>query len=82
MTLADTTYLRFEEWPLPNQKTKVVDVISVRSGARLGQIKWWGAWRQYTFFPEPETVWNPACLDAVNSALVALMAERRAKADA
>lgn len=28
----------------------------------LGEIKWFSRWRQYTFFPDKETVYNPACL--------------------
>jgi hypothetical protein len=28
----------------------------------LGEIKWFGRFRQYAFFPANDTVFNPACL--------------------
>lgn len=44
------------------RKTDVWDVLSARSGERLGFIRWYGPWRQYTFWPAPDTTWNPDCL--------------------
>jgi hypothetical protein len=43
-------------------RTEVHGVFSALHGDRLGTVKWYGAWRQYAFFPERETVWNHACL--------------------
>lgn len=57
------TYLRFvEESPSPSGKTRRWGVFSAFRGDRLGTISWYGPWRQYTFSPEPETVWNKDCL--------------------
>jgi hypothetical protein len=42
--------------------TDVYDVLSKSRGDKLGQIRWYGAWRQYAFFPCGETIWNKACL--------------------
>lgn len=71
-------YLDFKRVaPLPPKKTCTVYVHSRRHGDLLGVIKWYGAWRQYAFFPEAGTVWNPDCLDAVNGCIRGLMAERR-----
>ena len=46
-------------------KTKVIGVYSKTSSDRLGIIKWFGRWRQYTFFPEFETVFNTECLNDI-----------------
>jgi len=46
-------------------KTKVVVVYSKKSGDRLGIIKWYGAWRQYAFFPETGTIFNVECLNDI-----------------
>jgi len=57
----DSKYLEFLKVAmLP--RTNVYSVISKRSGFNLGQIKWYGAWRQYCFFPCGETIWNKDCL--------------------
>jgi len=72
-----TEYLKFEESTSPSGKTKVVAIESLSSGDTLGYIKWFGRWRQYTFFPVAETVWNVGCLDDVNAYIGKLMAERR-----
>lgn len=71
-----TMYLIFDEveW---SGKTKKVAVVSAQHGATLGWIKWYGAWRQYAFFPLADTIWNPDCLKAVNTMIQTLMAERK-----
>jgi hypothetical protein len=33
----------------------------------LGQVRWYGRWRQYVFFPSGHTLWNPDCLDEVST---------------
>ena len=37
------------------------------AGARLGQVKWYGPWRRYCFFPEPATLFDTSCLDEIRS---------------
>jgi hypothetical protein len=58
-------------------KTKVWDVRSRRSGYTLGIIKWYGPWRQYTFWPAPDTIWNQTCLGDVEAFIILKMHERR-----
>lgn len=63
MTISETDYLRFTDNTPPDRKTKVVAVWSTRiRGVRLGEIYWFGRWRQYAFFPSPDTVWSRDCL--------------------
>jgi hypothetical protein len=70
-------YLVFDPW-LTSGKTEVWAVFSV-SGDRLAIIKWYGAWRQYCFFPVSgaETVWSVGCLQEVTAFIEQLMAKRR-----
>ena len=56
-------------------KTKLFDVRRL-GGATLGMVKWYGPWRQYTFFPAHATVWNNECLNTIITFIDGLMAER------
>jgi hypothetical protein len=46
-------------------KTKVIEIISKRGRERLGIVKWFPRWRQYAFFPEPNTIFNVECLNDI-----------------
>ena len=74
-------FLEFKEIPAPALKTKVVDVLSQRSGERLAQIKWYGPWRCYTLHPVSMTIWNEQCLMDVTSYINRLKAERANRLD-
>jgi len=56
-------------------KTKLFDVRRL-GGATLGMVKWYGPWRQYTFFPAHATVWNNDCLKAIITFIKGLMQGR------
>ncbi len=58
-------------------KTQVFHVNSRNGGYRLATIKWYGAWRQYTLMPEPDTVWNKTCLLDTIAFIDALMEARK-----
>jgi hypothetical protein len=77
MAILDHPYLIFElDLSVTNLKTKVVIVRSARHGNVLGLIRWFGRWRQYTFWPRPNTTFNPACLAEINGTIRDLMGER------
>lgn len=69
-------YLEFKQVS-HNGKTKRFEVISKLHGYSLGRISWHGAWRQYTFSPAFETIWNKECLSDVKNFLFSLMEERK-----
>lgn len=70
-------WLEFREvTPPATRKTKVVLVYSKQGGYVLGTIKWFGRWRQYAFFPDNDTAWNPNCLEAVIAEIARLTKER------
>jgi len=58
--LTDTEYLHFDEIPKIG-KTRRIVVLS-RRGAHLGDIRWYGAGRQYVFDPAAKSTFNNSCL--------------------
>jgi len=69
-------YLEFKQVPYEG-KTKRFEVISKNHESVIGRISWYGAWRQYTFSPAFETVWNRECLKDIQDFLQNLMDERK-----
>ena len=43
-------------------KTNVWDVLVKDGASTLGQVRWFGRWRCYAFYPEPDTVYEQQCL--------------------
>ena len=58
-------------------KTEIWNIISKSSEFILGQIKWYGPWRQYCFFPSPNSVFNNGCMDDIKKFINNLMSARR-----
>ncbi len=77
--IKETKYLKFDAYNIPSRKTKNVQVINKSSGNTIASIEWYGAWRQYCFFPEVGmyTVWNNGCLQDVIEVIDQLMNEQR-----
>jgi len=46
---------------------------------KLGEVRWFGRWRQYAFFPESNTVFEKQCMKDITNFLETLMAERKVK---
>lgn len=58
-------YIVFTDLPvIPGRKTKRVLVSSTLDVA-LGVISFWSAWRQFTFQPYEETVFDVKCLKEI-----------------
>lgn len=73
--IKETQYLSFVEAPTKG-KTKVIAIVNRHHEEIIGEIRWFGRWRQYCFFPRGETVWNTTCMDDVNSVIKQLREER------
>ena len=54
-------YLRFELIET-KPKTTVWGCLNKKSGTKLGEVKWYGPWRQYCYFPLLQAVYNNGCL--------------------
>ncbi len=77
-TIKETKYLLFNAEERAGRKTKVVRIINKSAMSQIATIEWYGAWRQYCFFPnlEFDTVWNNTCLKDVLEVIDMLMKER------
>lgn len=60
--------------PKPGCKTSRYPLRSRNGDYILGVIKWYGAWRQFCFFPQPETLWSVGCLHDVQQAMASITA--------
>jgi len=70
-------YLMFRSIPNPNGKTEIWSVDSKSGGFPLGQIKWFGRWRQYCFFPASDTIFNTDCMRDISAKIKEVMARRK-----
>lgn len=59
------------------EKTCKWHVVSRKNDAVLGEIKWFGRWRQYVFFPVIGTIFNPDCMDHISEFIRTEMATRK-----
>lgn len=75
--MTDNEYIEFREIDNPGRKTRIWHVVSRSSGQTLGDVRWYGAWRQYCFYPFSATIWNVGCLATVQEFINEQMAARR-----
>ena len=61
-------------------KTKVWNVRSSHAPKpKLGEIRWYWAWRRYAFFPEPNTLFDVRCMSMISKFISDQMDERKKK---
>lgn len=58
-------------------KTFRVEIWGKNNGAKLGVLRWWGAWRRYTFWPENDRVFDLKCLQDIGNEIQYLMDDRK-----
>lgn len=64
-------YIGFKDITPAGRKTLILELYSTDSDL-LGEIRFWGAWRQYTFHPESDTIFDIKCLTEINEKLTEL----------
>lgn len=57
-------------------------MVATQGAVPLGVVKWWGAWRKYAFFPNPDTLYEQDCLRDIAQIIVDLTNEHNAKVGA
>lgn len=55
-------YFIITEKKLEGRKTPILNIIG-SYGDDLGEIKWYGAWRKFCFYPNSNTIWDNKCLE-------------------
>lgn len=58
-------------------KTSVWHLRSRKSDDLLGEVKWYGPWRQYCYFAMNEAVYSVGCLEDINDFIRQLEEERK-----
>lgn len=59
------------------QKTARWEVLNARTSQRVGVIKWYGGFRKYVFYPEPDTFFDHYCLITVGAFIQSQLALRK-----
>ena len=67
-------WIDFEDLPRTG-KTRVMAVFNKETKTNLGTIKWYGAFRQFSFFPEPNMVFEKTCMRDIADKMEQLMKE-------
>lgn len=70
-------YLKFEDITPLNRKTQIVKISGVVNDTHLGEIRFYGAWRQYTFWPKECTIFDTKCLNEIVAKIDEMNAEIR-----
>ena len=84
-TFTHGTYIIFlNKGIIPGGKTNAYEVWSKGAedelGDLLGEIRWFGRWRKYSFFPKGDTIYEEVCLQEITDFLKAAnIAHREAK---
>ena len=47
---------------IPDGMKTAIWLVLDKAGGVLGQVKWFGRWRKYSFFPMPDCVFEGTCL--------------------
>lgn len=58
------TYLNFRDVGKPNPKaaTRIYYVSTRHRGENAGEVRWYAQWRQYTFWPSGNMIFDGKCL--------------------
>lgn len=66
-----------EQVPFPGQKTKRFNCYNKEHESLIGEVRWYGGFRKYSFFPASNIVFENQCLKDIASFLEKLMLERK-----
>lgn len=70
-------YIRFDDYTNPNQDIRRYFCVNKRADRPIGEIRWYGPWRQYCFVPFIDTIYSAGCLRDIADFIGQLMADRR-----
>jgi hypothetical protein len=78
----ENKYILIEEFAESKTgKTMTWAVRNKKSQEILGFIEWCGAWHQYVFEPQGDTIFNPDCLDYISAFIRERMTERKKESE-
>lgn len=65
--------------PKKDKKTQSWMVSNTEHHVAIGEVKWYGAWRKYCFFPHKDTVHDSKCLGFIQEFLDKVNADWKAQ---
>ena len=71
---------KWVEFVLPpgqDPKTSIWHVVAKVDRTILGEIRWYGRWRGYAFFPWRDTLYEATCLNDIARFITEAMSKRR-----
>lgn len=63
------THLVFERTKKPKGRKTNIYSVKKEGYILLGHVKFYGAWRQFVFYPLPDTFYNKGCNELINNFL-------------
>lgn len=69
-------YIVFVDVPAMERKTFIWSCRNIGSDHEIGRVMWYGAWRQYCFFPADGCVFSAGCLADIQDFIKQAMADR------
>lgn len=75
--MKESKWITIEETTFGDKKTKTFFILSKENRDVLGSIKWYGAWRKYSFFPADNTLFESQCMMDIVEFMNSLMEERK-----
>jgi len=69
-------YIEFKK-AFDTGKTSIWFILKKNSIISLGQVKWFGLWRQYVFWPASSTIFSAGCLKDIQTFITQAMQERK-----
>lgn len=72
-------YITFETRIYAHKRTSNYLVRNIRTNAICGEVKWYGGFRKFCFFPSSGFLFDPSCLRLIADFIDDLMAKRRKK---
>lgn len=76
--MTDSKYIKFNLIDR-KPKTEVYEVVNLSSEFRIGVIKWYAQWSQYSFFPTEDCIFTRVCMYDINKFIEELMEKRKNK---
>jgi hypothetical protein len=77
LSKAASQHIHFVPRAVPGRKTLVYDVMSLTTGVKLAEVKFFPRWRGWVLAPVSDTIWSASCLDYVREFIRARNAERK-----
>ncbi len=75
----DSKWIFFEKYEDTGKTQKYNIKTKTNPPIKIGVVKWFGRWKQYSFYPEPDTIFEKQCLKDIIAFIENLMLERKKK---